>query len=348
MTQTAPYKHKDGSNCWTVDCSRGNASTSDSEYKQMMAKIDATFQPKEKQPPTTIAGTQWDDQSYLKYGFTPINKTKPFFQEAALTEEESIQESKRDLFLASESEKKALVYFSTDNYDWVNGALYSKESLPSVKGSRANFGDGTVDTQITSVASGEQFAEDQYITPESERTQEALKEVVNTLDTALDKAPRTKTRLLYRGVQPNGQIDGKPAWLWAKQNAPVGKVLKFDGYLSTTSEYETANKTYASDKESVIFEIRTPEGLNISSISSYSDEQEVLLPRGEQYAVVGNHYVRRRKDTPKGSLKGTRIIQLVAINDKGEVLDGTNHKLRVPQAVATQQKKRWISSLFGK
>lgn len=60
-------------------------------------------------------------------------------------------------------------------------------------------------------------------------------------------------------------------------------------------------------------EISTPAGMNVSSVSRIKGEAEVLLPRGARYVVVGRY-----------STDAAVVLQMVAVNSKGELLDGTN------------------------
>lgn len=75
------------------------------------------------------------------------------------------------------------------------------------------------------------------------------------------------------------------------------------------------------DSSGMLFEILTPEGVNVTSVSEYRSELEVLLPRNQTYVVVGHKEIVNDEDYPEYNQK---VVQLVAINSKGEVLDGTN------------------------
>jgi hypothetical protein len=75
------------------------------------------------------------------------------------------------------------------------------------------------------------------------------------------------------------------------------------------------------DSSGMLFEILTPEGVNVTSVSEYRSEREVLLPRNQTYVVVGHKEIVNDEDYPEYNQK---VVQLVAINSKGEVLDGTN------------------------
>lgn len=275
----------------------------------------------EKETPTIDSG----------HGFVPFKK-EGFKREVILSEKESIEESKRDLFLASEKEKAAVVYFSTENYFWVNEALYEGKKLPSVKGSKADFRDGSIPTMVESVKAGEKSS-DVTLTPESERTQEFLKEAVNTLDSVMMKSPKDKERIVYKGMRfGNDGIEN--ARVWVDKNMVVGGEVTFDGYQSTSLSYDVANNTYADNDDAVIFEIKTSEGVNISSLSSYPEEQEVLLPRNSTYKVVGKTVVNRAE--------GGRglLVQLVAVSPpKSQTIPPFNNDSK-PEG--------WFRKLFSK
>jgi hypothetical protein len=121
---------------------------------------------------------------------------------------------------------------------------------------------------------------------------------------------------------------------WAKKGTLVGDHLTFDGYQSASSSYSVASDTYASDRGSVIFALSTPEGVNISSISSYPEEQEVVLPRKSSYRVVGKYEEERKP----GNI--VTIVQLVAVNSRKEVLNERDRE--------EGKKKSWLASLFSK
>src|SRR5699024_4041978 len=64
----------------------------------------------------------------------------------------------------------------------------------------------------------------------------------------------------------------------------------------------------------LVYEILTPEGINITDKSHYTTEHEVVLPRDSKYIVAG----------VQKSQNGGACVQLVAVNNNGEVLAGTN------------------------
>lgn len=74
----------------------------------------------------------------------------------------------------------------------------------------------------------------------------------------------------------------------------------------------------------VIFEIGTPEGLNVQSMSEFTHDQEVILPRGAKYVVVGQYDAEFAYIGMNAPPKKVPVVQLIAVND--ELLDGTNYQ----------------------
>jgi hypothetical protein len=260
-------------------------------------------------------------QVFQEHGFTPVD-TESYQGQSPMTEDESIEESKRDLAWTTQKEKRSLAYFSTENFDWVNRALHERSTLPSVKGSKANFGSGEIITETESTTEGE-FVDDPYVTDPKDQTREVLEEVVNTMDSALGKVPRGDTRTLYRGVRYDiGKLEVAQ---WVQQNAHVGNQITFEGYVSTSASYNVVNNTYADEDGSLIFEIRTSLGANISSVSSYAEEQEVLMPRNTSYTVAGSHHVTRSNG------KTATVVQLIS-----------NERPRTPEKAQRKSLLSWF------
>lgn len=133
------------------------------------------------------------------------------------------------------------------------------------------------------------------------------------MDAAMAKAPKTQ-KIVYRGVGSQAKIfKGETPSKWVKQHLTVGNEIIFDGYQSSTTSIPIG-WGYSGGESGVMYEILTPEGVNATYISEYEEEQEIILPRESRYTVLG---VEHNKS-------GGSIVKLVAINSKGEILDGTN------------------------
>jgi len=108
---------------------------------------------------------------------------------------------------------------------------------------------------------------------------------------------------------------------WLADHGQLGQTISFSSYTSTSSCISVARNMSGNDSSGMLFEILTPEGVNVTSVSEYRSEREVLLPRNQTYVVVGHKEIVNDEDYPEYNQK---VVQLVAINSKGEVLDGTN------------------------
>lgn len=181
----------------------------------------------------------------------------------------------------TQEEKDSLMFFTSNNYEWFNNILYRQEP-PS-----------------------------DY---DEEQSSETVKTIVEQLDSAMTKAPKTQ-KIVYRGVSMYSNLFNEKggAHQWIDENLTQGKEIVFDGYQSSTPDILSA-KRYKGHEGGLIYEIMTPEGINVTSISHYSSEHEVILPRSSRYVVSGI----------QKTLDGGAVVQLIAINSKGEVLDGTN------------------------
>lgn len=144
---------------------------------------------------------------------------------------------------------------------------------------------------------------------------------LENLDTALAKAPKIP-KIVYRSIQPDASVfthtEGSTVEErmdnYLSQNYRVGEPVSFLGHQSASTNPAYAKKWGSHEgREGVFFEILTPEGLHIKRVSRFEEEDEVLLPRESHYVVAG----------VQKSDRG-RVVQLVAINKYGDVLNGTN------------------------
>lgn len=140
------------------------------------------------------------------------------------------------------------------------------------------------------------------------KNDEKLSHQVNLIDEALNR--KTEQRILYIGVS----IDN--AEKYSINNLQLGETLDFKGYQSASTNPIIAGNFTNMDKHGILFEIITPQGVNITSISSVSHESEVLLPRNSQYIVVGKQ--ERMYSDVFGSFDK---VQLIAVDDDGEILE---------------------------
>lgn len=220
--------------------------------------------------------TSLNDQSCKEFGLG----IKNFYSEDEDSQElvyKMVKLSNLEAFKLNEKERNAIGFFTSANYEWFNNVLYGTEGAPQDKIDLA-------------------------------------KEKVTLIDKAFNKVEKEQ-KIVYRGVSAYSRIfENTNVHDWANDNLKLGQEIVFDGYQSSTTSVDTAKTFIGAGDTGIFYEILTPEGINLTSMSNFADECEVMLPRDSRYMVVG-------VDNPE---YGYTTVQLVAINSKGEVLDGTN------------------------
>lgn len=284
--------------------------------------------------PTTITGVirynNLDEESYKNFGFEEVSHhpKESFYRDSLYTLEAMNNLSRMELSSIDDKEKAAIRYFTSSNYEWINDALY-KGSLHSVDdGFDEDFGyeiakhDKNIDGPFFS---GDKILPNSYYEYDH-KNEKAFYETLSLLDNAMEKAPK-KQRVVYRGLSALNtflQDQDITAEEWLDDSMKLGQEIKFEGYQSSTPDFRAVTGFACDSDGGIIFEIRTPEGLNITSISEVETEKEILLPRSARYMVVGVHKNLTVLDDT------VHLVQLVAINDDGEILDGTNNSIPEP------------------
>jgi hypothetical protein len=255
-----------------------------------------------------------DESSYMEFGFGKMPFKRQCFSRRMIPTNRVIELSKQEVTKLSLPEQVAARFFTTNEYEWFNGALHGDETC------LVEIVEGNARTEFVNDYSDVHYIMSFNI-PLEMRTKETVRNTCKVLDSALEKGPKIN-RIVYRCVDAESKFIRQAGGLekWMSENIALGKELKFDGYQSSSVDLEVA-KTYVGSDGGLVFEIMTPEGVNISSISDFLDEKEVLLPRQSRYVVVGVHNDLRMESSGSGPIS---VVQLVAINDKGEILDGTN------------------------
>lgn len=219
--------------------------------------------------------------------------------------------SNKEISVLSPGEQMCCKVFTSPAYEEYADIIYGN-SLPDSH-SFENYRDGD-----------DAFNDPEYYYNEllmNTSSRDAVLQVTKNIDSAMKKTPK-KQRVVYRGIvneshiiQSSGDVDK-----WIKEHGQLGQTLTFGSYTSTTASVDRARSISGKDSSGMIFEILTPEGINVTSISEYKDEKEILLPRNQTYVVVGHKTIIDEY----GPEFIQKVVQLVAINSKGEVLDGTN------------------------
>lgn len=294
-----------------------------------------------KQVSGTIDYNKLNETSYKEFGFATVdpvdNLTSRMDQyQDSVDYRTHVKLSRAELNDLDERELRALSVFSNSElYEHINVPLYNSTDDEEILQGQYDDVEDTVDLLSGDVMSDE--FEDFY--PEELLTKRNYAELINNLDSAIAKGPGEQ-RVLYRGVSAAsgfimnyyGSVDDYGVDDYVEKNFTLGSEIQFNGYQSSSSNPLIA-KRFANEGFGVVCEILTPAGINMSSMSDFDEESEVLLPRQSRYMVVGTHKIKRNGKSPSE----TNIVQLVAINDKGEVLTAAN--MRTPSPLVAPEKK---------
>lgn len=252
-----------------------------------------------------------DENSYKEFGFKSMEGGYRNTRSQKTDDSEIMNLSKNEVKDLTKDEKFSLQFFTSNQFNWFNKALYSGD----LDGDESKGEHRLFETSSTDYGAG--------TVPYQSQNKATVRYITDKMDSALAKGPGVQ-RIVYRGISKNSPIFEDNVSQWIDSNAKLGQEITFDGYQSASHVNNTA-ANYAG-KGGLVYEILTPEGVNVTSLSDYTWESEITLPRQSRYMVVGVH-----KDVPtttsvlNPNVTNTRnIIQLVAINDKGEVLTGQN------------------------
>jgi hypothetical protein len=192
------------------------------------------------------------------------------------------------------SEITAIQLYSSYAGNWVNACLHGdEEALANQKGRKVSLRDDVRDYPDW---------EDEKDIPADMKNPRTLKTITDSLDKTIRERSLPYQRTVYRGANRIGA---------AAANHKIGEKVIFEGYASTTYDINIASGFGSS--AGVIYEIKTPAGLNIIRNSEYDHELEVLMPRNSQYIVVG-------KKQAKFDGQDVSVIQMIAVDDDNNIL----------------------------
>jgi hypothetical protein len=117
------------------------------------------------------------------------------------------------------------------------------------------------------------------------------------------KRPENNARRLYRTVQLNDDI----------KQLEVGDSFTDKSYMSTSLDPDLMLCFNGSDKESVVYEIISRNGVPVHKSEDFSGsvthaEREVLLNRDSKFTVVGKRQVTFKSSYPDGRPKGSHYL----------------------------------------
>jgi hypothetical protein len=243
---------------------------------------------------------------YRDYGFT-----NPAVESRAHEEVENdvqLAESKAEMKKLNKEQRNAVSIFTSNNYKWINGALYGMNSFLREEGyvypRNPNLSVG-FEKPVAKMA----FEETKF---RVETTPSQAADYINLLDKAMHAAP-LKSRVVYRGVAEHSEHIDYDVSGYIKKNYSLGQEVVFDAYQSTTTSPTTA-VNYARE-DGIIFEMKTISGVNAHAISHYEDEQEIVIPRQTRWKVVGVH--ENVKYSTRDKKVDATVVQMVEIDDSG-------------------------------
>lgn len=260
------------------------------------------------------------------FGFNEIVEGEPYdLKDFVETEnlDQFLRFSEMETHHLSRDSKEAITYFTDEGYRWLNKSIYEGiQELPEGNNVDLSLNTTEIIRKTKYSSENENFFEN--------KNAYVAKKIVEELDEALDKGPKVQ-RKVYRAIQGHVRFDGMKPKDWVDENIEIGKEIVVDGYQSTSPKINGID--YWLKDDTVLYEISTPEGLNVSKLSHHGYEQEILLPRDSRYVVVGvdkNVDLGRSTIFTKPPAKNMTIVRLVAINSNGEILDGNNSDPKKP------------------
>lgn len=305
-------RHADGSDCYTVDCSLGTHITIDAEREAFVAE-GMNQQPKRSWLTQDEIKQQREAEKQAEFK-REWKERAPGWKDLGFQYPASVRRSdhwtkysvagKEELSHLTDRQRKALAFYTTDNFHWINAHLYNHgEPLPN--GELHSFEDYNLN-----VARQSQL--------EKNPTREQVEEIIPVLDETLAHKHAEK-RVVYRGLNRRGISRLTGTWpkadedlhAYVDENFKLGAEVKMDGYLSASPAPKAALR-YATNtapgslklkQEGIFFELLTRSGVNISGVSEYSDEAETLLPRGTRWKVVAVHKSKKLRHQENSSSK---------------------------------------------
>lgn len=281
--------------------------------------------------------TKLDETSYKEFGFQPPEEERT----NSWTLDQLKELSEAELGDMTVSEKKALQSFTGDPYKMINVSLYGKGPSYLSKSKveyKPYYNDETEEDGTWQHVIGAEKPE-------------FIQEFTKLADSAMTKTPKQQ-RIVYRGMGRHhaelyastmSETTEKIA-KYVDENYSLGQEVMLDGFQS--SSYSPTIAADYAGLGGILFEIKTASGANVTSISDYGDEREVILPRHSRYMVVGVHKKATfvaddiGKDQAYKRQDNTTIIQLIEITDDGYIRDETNFSAPPP---LTEQQLRLAS-----
>ena len=200
----------------------------------------------------------------------------------------------RDLDRSGDKEKVTKGIVSTDykesvknmnNYiSKLNRTDKGKEIMKSVNGYTL-FNYSSINNYMKNP---ERFGDLSDVTPD---TIDNLKNSISNIKQFINDAPKFKGEV-YRGLQyPTNDPESKNRWDNFVKNVEGSKEIKFESFLSTSSEQMVGinfatTQHYGKNMKSCLITIKTKSGVSIESISQVQSEHEVLIDSNKTYKII--------------------------------------------------------------
>lgn len=275
----------------------------------------------EKQISGLVDYSRLNENSYKEFGFSDPNNIH--------IDKSNLEVLKRisgyELSNLSFSEKKALQVYTGEAYGWINSSMFPE-------GKTRMFKKDPKEYKLLLQEGDETFENSAYLL--APKNPEFLKEFDGHVTSAMAKAP-LQQRTVYRGMSSWHNAfknpDGTKTSIneYVASHFSLGQEVVFDGYQSTSSSVEIG-QNYTSTRDGLLFEIKTSSGLNVTSVSQFDREHEVILPRSSRYMVVGVHERVNYSSKPVDSslvktAYNTTVVQLVEVTEDGYIADETHY-----------------------
>lgn len=147
--------------------------------------------------------------------------------------------------------------------------------------------------------------------------------IIRAIDSTLREHSRNLYRMLFRGVtsrHPMFASYGGNIEKWVGENIKVGGFYEHPGLMSTTLWPEMA-KSYAgvgtSKGDSLVFEIMSPNGVCVESITEHKYEYEVLLPSNPRFMILGVY--ETFSIAPGREHEKVFVIQMIEVGSEGKI-----------------------------
>jgi hypothetical protein len=268
MTRTAPYHHADGTNCWTVDCSRG--------HKESVTGFQAFVKEWSTDPvlAASITESKPSDDAKLE-----LAKLLPKANRIRRGLNKFLRRHETDWELRSQMRNKygekynALSSYMQYDYLMVNSRLRGgkawAEFLETKRKDESAYGD-KIDPKEYAARADEAIGHMDYMLEE------------------LKTISPSEHKVLYRYEFPYaGDVKSHV------ENFKVGDVIDVPAFTSTSPDpnvmIDTANESWNAGKDFYVYEIVSNRGLDLYKVAGNSgvgsNEREVLLPRNSRLQV---------------------------------------------------------------